>query len=363
MMKTALLLFAPLLATAAPEDVSAELAKLRAPEKIPALAAAAVLDGKIVALGVGGVRKTGTEEKAQTGDLFHLGSCTKSMTASVAAMLVRDGKIGWETTVSETFSGMRIHRDRRGTTLEQLLSNTGGCPGDVPPLLWAELWQNRGSEPAQRLRMAREILKEKPEFPPGTASCYSNAGFTIAGAMLEKVSGESYAELLQERLFKPLGMKSAGFGPQATEDDPDQPHGHRVVSGELVAVPPGPSSDNPPAITPAGRVHCSIEDFAKYANAHLGNSPDVLGAEMLEKLHEPAGNGDGYALGWVVAERDWAGGKALSHTGSNTMNYAVIWLAPAKNFGVVAACNVGGDEGAKACDAAASLLIRRFLEE
>ena len=59
-----------------------------------------------------------------------------------------------------------------------------------------------------------------------------------------------------------------------------------------------------------------------------------------------------------VAERPWAGGRCLTHTGSNTANFSVIWMAPEKAFGVIAVCNQGGDAAAKACDAACSLMIR-----
>src|SRR5690606_26888796 len=94
----AALAFAPLLACAAPTDISAELAELHDSRQVPALAAAVVMNGKIVALGVSGVRKFGTDKAATIDDRFHLGSCAKSMTASVAAMLVREQKIDWTTT-------------------------------------------------------------------------------------------------------------------------------------------------------------------------------------------------------------------------------------------------------------------------
>src|SRR5690606_16090689 len=105
---------------------------------------------------------------------------------------------------------------------------------------------------------------------------YSNAGFTIAGAMLEQATGKPFGELLTEHLFEPLGMSSAGFGNPATRTRPEQPHGHRMVNGKPVAIPPGPRDDNPSAITPAGRVHASIMDFARYASFHLGTEKPGL---------------------------------------------------------------------------------------
>jgi hypothetical protein len=62
-------------------------------------------------------------------------------------------------------------------------------------------------------------------------------------------------------------------------------------------------------------------------------------------------------MGWAVAERPWAGGRVLTHSGSNTMWYCVAWLAPGKDFAVLVCCNRGGDEAAKGCDAAAAAII------
>jgi hypothetical protein len=72
-------------------------------------------------------------------------------------------------------------------------------------------------------------------------------------------------------------------------------------------------------------------------------------------------SGSDYACGWLVVERDWAGGKALTHSGSNTMNLAVAWLAPSRDFAVLVVTNQGPPAAAKACDEAASSLIKLYL--
>ncbi|MHC1762753.1 MAG: hypothetical protein AB9869_00395 [Verrucomicrobiia bacterium] len=99
-----------------------------------------------------------------------------------------------------------------------------------------------------------------------------------------------------------------------------------------------------------------------YAMFHLGRRQGggLLKPESLAKLHTPPQGGD-YALGWAVAERRWAGGKALSHAGSNTMWYLVMWLAPEKSFAVIVGTNVGGFEAARGCDEAAGAEIRQWL--
>lgn len=346
-----------LLAAKEPVDLSGPLGELLAKTDIPGAAAVVMLKGEPVVTAIAGVRKLGSPEKVTLEDHFHLGSCTKSMTASLAAMLVADGKITWETKVSDSFPGLRIDPGFRDATLRQLLSNTGGAPHDVPAELWSQFNPDM-AEAKQRKLLVSETLKSPPAYPPGQGSTYSNTGFSIAGAMLEKATGKPYDKLLTERLFKPLGMKSAGFGAPATPGKVDQPYGHRRANDKLVAVDPAPGGDNPAAITPAGRVNASILDFAKYASFHLGDvKGGPLNESQLRELHQNVPPAKGYGYGWGITERPWAGGTALSHTGSNTMFFCVVWLAPAKDFAVVVACNSG--DGAKFCDDVASLMIQR----
>src|SRR5204863_3900403 len=128
-------------------------------------------------------------------------------------------------------------------------------------------------------------------------------------------------------------------------------------------VEPGPYADNLPAISPAGRVHLSIGDFARYAAWHARGGlkgPTLLTDASFTKLHTPAA-GWTYAMGWSTCERSWAGGQALMHNGSNTMWYALMWIAPAKDAAFVAATNIAGDDAAKGCDAAISALVRKLL--
>lgn len=350
-------------AASARDDVSADLTRFTEGGMVPGMAVAAVLDGKIVAAGAAGVRKHGPSPVPVTvEDKFHIGSCTKSMTGTLAAILVKEGKIKWETTVAEIFPDIEIHPDFRKATLLQMASNSGGVPHDIPREIWRNTVADREKpEHEQRTALVSALLKNAPAYPPGTKNVYANGGFTIAGAMLERVTGKTYAELARERLFQPLDMDSAGFGPAGNRDHVDQPWGHYSSHG-IVPVVPGPDADNPPAITPAGRVHLSILDFAKYASFHAGGaSLAPLGPEDLKFLHTPVAPSTEYAVGWMSLDRPWAQGKALYHNGTNTMNYAVMWLAPERRFAVVAAANIDNPASQKACDEACAMMIGRYL--
>jgi CubicO group peptidase (beta-lactamase class C family) len=345
-----------------PEDISPHIKTIINGSGVPALAAAAVLDGKIVSLGAAGVRKKGDPIAVTTEDKFHIGSCTKSMTATLGAILIEDGKLQWDTKLSEVFHDLDIHEDYKNVTFDQLVTNTAGVPGDIQPDLWSALWKREGSERAQRLRLVQGILREPPAYKPGSDQVYSNAGFSIAGAMLEAITDRSYEELLTERLFNPLGMTSGGFRAPASNGHVDQPYGHTKSFFMVSPADPEPKGDNPPAIAPAGAVHCSVLDFARYALLHLGRADKGnLTKKSLDKLHESI-QGKDYGRGWVVTNRPWAKGRAITHAGSNTMFYAVIWIAPEREFAAVAMCNYGDQEGFTKCDETIGYLIKRHLK-
>ena len=359
-------------------DLTSDLTAVREEFKLPALGAAVILDGRLHALGVVGVRKDGSEIKAEPNDPFHLGSCTKAMTGSLIGLLVQQGKLKWDTPLIEYFPDLKdtMHPDYRGVTLVHLLSHRAGVPtmtAGFAPATGLQLLQIRmmASPAAQRKRIAEIVLTQAPVVKPGERLEYSNAGFTIAGVIAETVMGEDYEDLLRRLLFEPLGMRTAGFGAMGTPGLPDAqrpseprvPWQHRKDGDKISPVNPGPLSDNPPFITPAGRVHCSIADWAKYVQCVLAAMRDeegLLPPSCVEQLKEPPFGGN-YALGWGIHERDWGGGKVLSHAGSNGMNYCVVWVAPLKNFAVLAATNRGGDGAPEGLDKVCGMMIEKFL--
>ena len=349
---------------AAPDDVSVLLEKIRDEHDVPALAAAVMDEGKIVAFGACGMRSSGRLVPVTADDKWHLGSCTKSMTASVAAMLVEDGLIRWNTTLGEIFPDEIEDMDHawREVTLEQLLVHRAGAPHEPPKDLYAEALKQEGEPIFQRWEFVTGLLRMRPAKPPGTHWIYSDCGYAIAGAMLERAAGESWEELMESRLFKPLRLKSAGFGAPATPRKLDQPWGHRGYEPPFKPVPPGPDADYPPALGPAATVHMSIADFVRYAQWHVAGARGegtLLKPESFRKLHTPP-DGQEYAMGWAVTKRRWAGGTALMHSGDNTMFYAVMWLSPAENTCFVATCNADCVDASNACDEAVRMLINKY---
>lgn len=310
-------------------QVADALEPIRKKHDIPAMGGAIVTSQGVVAIGVTGVRKAGTDEAVKEDDRWHLGSDTKAMTATMIATLVEEGKLRWDDTVGAAFPEIEMSAALKRVTLLHLLSHRSGLPANLP---WHELKERRKAV----VRAGGLKLPEDPRYE------YSNLGYVIAGAMTEKATGKTWEELMTEKLFKPLGMKSAGFGGQTS-------WGH-TAGGK----PADPKADNPPILGPAGTVHASLSDWGKFVADQL--KMGLLKPETYKKMRQPAFGGD-YALGWLVARRDW-GGTVYTHAGCNTMNYAVVWMSPEKNFAVLVVCNQGDDQAAKACDEAAGALIR-----
>ncbi|NIP24322.1 MAG: serine hydrolase [Phycisphaerae bacterium] len=345
------------------------LEPIRQKYDLPAMAAAVIVDGDTIVWDATGVRKAGSDVKVTPNDKFHIGSCTKAMTATLIATLVEQDKLRWDITLSEALPDMtdEMHPVYRNVTLRHLLDHRGGMPSKYQS--WPEgksftnMYNLEGSAMEQRLTYARMILREEPEAMPGTEYIYSNAGYSIAGVIAEQSMKEPWENLMRTMLFEPLGMSTAGFGAMGTPGRIDEPWQHMIKDNELVSVEPGRLSDNPPVLGPGGTVHCSIRDWAKFVVEHLKGergTGDLLKSETFKLLHTPGFGGD-YASGWVVTEQDWGGGKVLTHAGSNNMSFAVAWMAPMRGFAVLVTSNQDGGDVAKACDETCWMLIREFL--
>jgi CubicO group peptidase (beta-lactamase class C family) len=337
------------------------LEPLRASAKVPALAAAVVVDGKIRGVGAVGIRKGGSPTAVKGTDLWHVGSCTKPMTATLIAMNVEKRKLQWETTIADAVPNLRdsMHAAFRDVTLEQLLTHRAGLATQADAKAWEDAWASRAAPMDQRFEFVKAILAKEPSSTPGTKYEYSNQGYAIAGVMLERIVGQPWEALMREQLFKPLLMTSTGFGIPGTVGQIDQPWGHKWKNGKLEPQ----QQDNPPAIHPAGGVHCTIWDFARFAMFHLHGARGegrLLRPETFTRLHTPP-EGQDYAMGWSRLERSWADGYVLNHNGSNTLNYATAWIAPKIKFAAASATNIGGESGQKACDDAIQGAIKKFV--
>lgn len=348
------------------EDLSAFLEPLRAKAGVPALAAAVIVGGKIKAVGATGMRKFGAGVPVTVDDQFHLGSCTKAITAMLIAKLVEEGRLTWNTTTAEVFPEFSesMNEKFRSVTIRHLLNHRAGLPGKPWPsgMTFMQVHRLPGTPRQQRLEYARLMLAAPPIYTSGSKYVYSNAGFAIAGAMAERVMDTSWETLLAKRVFGPLGITSAGYGAMGAPGKIEQPWQHRFDNGRILPIKPGPLADNPPAIGPAGTVHMNVRDWARFVAEHVNEGRKrgkLLKSATYRTIHKAPFGGE-YAFGWIVAPRPWAKGDALTHTGSNNSNFAVVWAAPKRGFAVLVMTNVAGGNVAVKVDEIVGALMKKF---
>ena len=205
--------------------------------------------------------------------------------------------------MSEIFPKLadEFHPNARKTTITQLLSHTAGLPANP--------------EGAQKMLSRREVTVRGLARKPSEGFLYSNFGYIIAGAVIEKILDTTWEKAIEQYLFKPLGIISVGFGP---------PKGATAIYGHWKGNPV--SHDNPPMYGPAGGLHLSLSDWVLFCQdqikGHHGNGK-LLTQANYQKLHTPIQ--PNYGLGWGVKVEN---GKIvqLQHDGSNTMWYASAQL-------------------------------------
>ncbi|MBL8898249.1 MAG: beta-lactamase family protein [Planctomycetes bacterium] len=343
------------------KDLADLLTQVRRDAKLPAIAAALVRGAEIVDAAAVGVRAEGSEEPIALGDRFHVGSVTKSMTATMIAKLVEEGVFGWDLTVAEALPAIEKNDAYGPATMAQLLRHRAGLQPHTAmnPLVMAAVGAHAGKPMQQRAAFLELVLNEKPAGKLGEHFEYSNAGYTLAAGMAEARAKSSWEELMQKKLFAPLALQSAIIGWPADKGREAAPRGHFAERGKRRVQSFG-EYDLGGHIGPAGDVACSIEDFARFARFHLQGlkgQDGFLRAETVRTLHQAAdGGGLRYAAGWVLQERE--GAEVHWHNGSAGTFFAQIELEPTSDLAVVVATNAG--DGRAACEKVAEVVRRKF---
>ena len=230
-----------------------------------------------------------------------------------------------------------MRSEYRDVNLLDLLSHSAGF------VRTADVALHTATPREQRAEVVAWALMQPPAVPRGQP-LYSNLGFTIAGAIADRVADRPYEELLVEKVTRPLGLTTFGFGQMGAEGMEDQPLQHTPNHSPLIATP---DARLQLIQNSAGDIHMSIRDWARYCQWMLAceaGRPTILRGEteeMITTLRIVIANNEGNALGWGVITRDWAGGKVLTHTGSNGFNYSEVTLAPLRRFGIIVMTNQG----------------------
>ena len=337
--------------------------------RVPAMGMAILGGGHISALAVRGVRVIGGHDRIAPGDPWHIGSDVKTMIAVLIARLVDRGVLQWDDQLGSLMPDLAMQPRYARATLVQLMSHHAGLPHDlVDAGARATLFgdDSAASLADKRLHYLARALDDPPVGRPGSFH-YSNTGYLLAAAIVERATGERWDVLLRREVLAPLGMDKARFGTTVV----GEPQGHR--GGHAT----GPDQTNPLFFAPAGGLVLPLDDWAKFCLDQLAGARgqgQLLSPAGYRMMQSAQGSGE-YGMGWeVVAEyggrdggrrdgggrdgggRDGGGrdvGPVLMHAGSDTNWFALAVLFPATGTGVLVVANAGADMGGDAAVRAA----------
>lgn len=296
---------------------------------VPSASVAVVRDGEIVLTRAYGLAHLEPETPATPSMRYPIGSISKQFIATAVAMLAKEGKLDLDAQISRFYPEVTGAEE---ITLRQLLSHTSGIrdywPQDyVPPVML---------EPTTTDKIISQHASQPLDFEPGTQYQYSNTGYTIAGAIVEKVSGSTLMDFLTARIFKPLGMETVfdiDTGPLPPEDAAGF---QRFGLGPLRDAP----KEGAGWLFSAGQLAMSAEDLSRWNVALMeGKLP---GADVLTQISQEvvldSGVGSGYALGVGVALEN--GRRRVRHGGEVSGYTARSQLYPEEGVAVVVLVNL-----------------------
>ncbi|MCY4094566.1 MAG: serine hydrolase [Gammaproteobacteria bacterium] len=302
----------------------------------PAIYAAIVDETGVRAVAAKGVKKIGTDSEASIHDRLYLGSITKPMAATMIATLIYDEESvfsdGWNTTLAEIFSDVidDIHEDYHEVEVKEILTHISGIHPNLP--LFEDDVEQSMTE--RRLKATMATLALVPAGERGTVT-YSHVSYTVMASIAEKLTGTSWETLMQERLFAPLGMSSAGFGPPALLDEDKEAWGHTLtVENEWVPT----TDDWHELLIPSAGVHASMADLGKFLQLWMDDKePMLLTRPQIRELVRLAVDDEGRipifnsltvfpSAGWWWSPVTFPLGEALNAPGSNGNWSALVWV-------------------------------------
>jgi len=308
-------------------DLGQALAAARAGAGTPAMAVMTVDAEGAVVLHVDGLRSTLSAEPVTPEDAWHIGSNAKAMTATLALVLARAGVLSPDEPLSAFFPHLTLHPDLAGVPFAALLAHRSGLAANLSVGQMTDARRSRAGLPEQRAALAAHWLTRRPAQAPGRFE-YSNLGYLIAGAALEARTGADWFDLLGAHVLAPLGIDSVGIGaPRGAA-----PEGHRSVFGLMLRPEPAtdPGADNPPVLGPAGTLHLTPADYARFLASQLPGGPLLSDAERAVLFAAPdPGAPMPYALGWAEVRLP-DGRHVWQHAGSNTLWLTIARLEPAR---------------------------------
>lgn len=309
--------------------------------EVPGMAVAIVKDGKIFYAKGFGEKRLESDESVDEHTLFGIASVSKNITAAALALLVDEGKISWDTKIVDVIPWFALSDPwvTQQVTVRDALTHRVG----IGRMIGNRLQYLSGRERDDLIFNLRYMDFEQP-FRQGFV--YSNMMYSVAGQVIEYVTGQTWGDFLTERLFRPLGMQAntsiLSIGTTANAAWP-----HQYIDGQVVPI----ARRNWDNAAPAGAINASVIDVAKWMIMQMGEpgvyqGKRLITSEQMKEMHrpqtvrptsDPYGTQTSYGLGWNIL--DYEGLRVLTHGGATDGFNTACYMVPSLDLGVVVVGN------------------------
>ncbi|HNP34723.1 MAG TPA: serine hydrolase [Woeseiaceae bacterium] len=337
-----------LMAAPSTKDIDRLLERAVKEFNAPGIAVSVVYDDKLFYADGRGITEVGTRTRIDENTLFQIASVSKAFTTASLALLVDEGKVGWDEPVIDYLPDFRMHDPwvTREFTIRDLLTHRSGLPLGAGDLLLFP----KGNTTREEIIHAMRYLKPSTSFR--SAYAYDNLLYIIAGEVVAAVSGIPFERFVEERLFAPLGMTDCSATFERVKPGAVKATPHVLVDGKLTTTTSLESS----TAAAAGGINCSARSMAKWAQFILDDGRTADGkqliseaqvAELLKPVTITSSRGymaeyagqflSGYALGWGVST--FYGEPMYSHSGGLWGMTTYIAVLPKERLAVFASNN------------------------
>lgn len=335
-----------------PAGIGDRVETLREHFGAPGVSIAIVEDGKTTVSRGWGVRKLGEPEPIDARTIFQTGSTGKAMTAAALAILVDEGRIGWDDPVVDHMPWFRMHDPwvTREITIRDLLVHRSGLGMGQGDLLFIPRSQ------LTRREMVSRVAYLKPKTSFRSAYAYDNILYAVAGQLIEEVTGQTWEDFVREHLLRAGGMKNATSDCADRLRTPNRSWPHARLSGTLRGLGPQQPLDERDGfgrnIAPAGGLSLSADDMAAWlgiqlAHGGLLNGKQLFSQEQAREMWTPVAPmpivdlpealkpaqpaQQAYALGWQV--QDYCGHRIIQHGGGVFGSITRVAMIPDRQVG------------------------------
>ncbi len=316
---------------------------------VPGIAVAVIYDNKVIHAKGYGVSSIATGKKMDENTLFAIASNTKAFTAAALGILVDEGKISWNTKVTDIIPEFRLYNSyvTEDFNIKDLLTHRSGLglgAGDL--MIWPDSAAFSKEQVIHNLRYLKQVSPFRTKYD------YDNLLYIVAGEVVTRVSGTSWEEFVEERIMKPLGMTMSAASITRLKDRSNIIDAHVPVNGVLRVVPKHEGGLH----NPAGGIISNVTDMSKWVimqmnNGKYGKNPEkqIFSEEVHNEMWTPQtiipvrGSSPynthfaAYGLGWNLS--DVNGYLQASHTGGLMGIVTQVTLIPELKLGIIVFTN------------------------